>query len=92
MNGIDPATLDRLPLEGIDKVTFYKRDELTTDLICCDVEIGGQTWFFHEEVQGWDLLLGHVGQLPDFRRDWYESVAQPPFKQKETVAYAKPTI
>lgn len=41
-----PADIrERLPLTDIQKVTFYKRDELTTDLICCDVEVCGQTCF-----------------------------------------------
>jgi len=38
---IDQDTIDQLPLENIDRVAFYKRDELTTDLICCDVERRG---------------------------------------------------
>jgi hypothetical protein len=61
---IDAATLARLPLGAIDRVTFYKRDEITTDLICCDVEADGQAWFFHEEVEGWDLLMTHLERLP----------------------------
>lgn len=48
---ITAATLDELPLDRIDKVRFYKRDEIAADLICCDVEIGGRTFFFHEEAK-----------------------------------------
>ena len=43
MDRIDSAMIDRLPLERISAVTFYKRDELATDLICCDVEADGLT-------------------------------------------------
>jgi hypothetical protein len=57
---ISAELLDRLPLVEIDQVTFYKRDEVTTDLICCDVEIRGKTWSFHEELVGWELLLQHL--------------------------------
>lgn len=86
---IDQGTIDQLPLECIDRVAFYKRDELTTDLICCDVEIGGQARWFHEEQQGWDLLLRHLEQLPGFRIDWLAKVFQPPFERCETVAYIR---
>jgi hypothetical protein len=87
MDRIDSATIARLPLERIDAVTFYKRDELCTDLICCDVEIGGLSWFFHEEAEGWDLLLRHLERLPGFRTDWYQAVAQPPFASCITTAF-----
>lgn len=78
---------EQLPLADIQKVTFYKRDELTTDLICCDVEARGQTWFFHEEAEGWDEFLRYLERLPTFRKDWYEAVVQPPFAASETVAF-----
>ena len=42
MAAIDAELLARLPLTQIDKVTFYKRDEVTTDLICCDVAVGDE--------------------------------------------------
>ncbi len=80
---------ERLPLDGIEKVTFFKRDEITTDLICCEVVAAGQTWFFHEDLPAWDTLLRHLEQLPGFRADWYAAVAQPPFAACETVAYER---
>ena len=90
MNEIGPTLLDQLPLEQIEAVIFYKRDELTTDLICCDVRIAGKTWFFHEEMKGWDLLIKHFAQLPGFRSDWYAAVAHPPFARNTTVAFLRP--
>ena len=86
---IDQSTIARLPLGAIDRVTFYKRDELTTDLICCDVAIRGQTLLFHEEAVGWEVLLRHLEQLPGFKRDWYESVVQLPFATCETLAFER---
>jgi hypothetical protein len=78
-----------LPLTDIQKVTFYKRDEVTTDLICCDVEVAGQVWFFHEDAEGWDALVRHLERLPRFREDWYEAVVQPPFSANETIAFTR---
>ena len=79
----------QLPLADIQKVRFFKRDELTADLICCEVEIGGRVWFFHEEAEGWDALVRHLEQLPGFRADWYQTVVQPPFAPNETIAYIR---
>ena len=89
MATIDAEVLTQLPWAGIDKVTFYKRDEITTDLICCDVMVGDKVWTFHEELLGWDLLIDHLQQLPSFRGDWFTSVSRPPFAASETVAFER---
>jgi hypothetical protein len=84
---ITAAILSELPLLKIDAVVFYKRDEITTDLICCDVEVLGRVWTFHEEASGWTELIAHLSALPGFRADWYEAVVHPPFATSETVAF-----
>ena len=66
---------------------FYKRDEITTDLICCDVDVAGRVWTFHEETAGWEGLIAHLTGLPGFQTDWYAGVVDPPFALSETVAY-----
>lgn len=85
----DAFLRDRLPVGQIDSVTFYKRDEVTTDLICCDVEVAGECWSFHEEMEGWDLLTKHLEQLPGFRRDWYAAVVKPPFAEPDGRFHAR---
>jgi hypothetical protein len=86
---IDADLLAELPLTEVAKLTFYKRDELTMDLICCDVLVGGQTWTFHEELVGSDLLIDHLQGLSTFRGDWFAAVSQPPFSTSETVAFSR---
>jgi hypothetical protein len=83
---ITPAILTQLPLSDIDAVLFYKRDEITTDLICCEVEVKGCVWTFNEEAGGWQELIAHLSLLPGFRGDWYEAVVNLPFEASETVA------
>lgn len=82
-----PAVLSRLPLSDVRAVVFYKRDEITTDLICCDVEVAGHVWSFNEEAAGWPDLIAHLSVLPGFRADWYEAVVSPPFATAETIAF-----
>jgi hypothetical protein len=89
MTAIDADLLAQVPLKEIGKVTFYKRDELTTDLICFDVLVGDEVWTFHEELDGWDLLIDHLEGLPGFRGDWFAAVSQPPFAMCETVAFSR---
>lgn len=89
MTVIDADVLTQLPLADIDRVTFFKRDELTADLIFCKVAIGANCWTFHEELTGWSLLLNHLRQLPNFRCDWFSEVVQPPFDPCETDAFVR---
>ena len=89
MTGIDAKLLARLPLADIGKVTFHKRDEITTDLICCNVVVGEKVWTFHEELVGWDMLIEHLRGLPSFRDDWFAAVSLPPFATSETVAFRR---
>ena len=89
MVSITPDILSQVPLREIDAVVFYKRDEITTDLICCDVEVAGCVWTFHEEASGWKDLIAHLAGLPGFRTDWYADVVNPPFAASETAAYRR---
>jgi hypothetical protein len=59
MASIDADLLGKLPLTDVTKVTFYKRDELTTDLIRCDVLLGDEVWSFDEELVGCTQYRGH---------------------------------
>ena len=83
-NGLKHFTLDE-----VAKVTFYKRDEVTADLICCDVVVGGRIWTFHEDRSDWSALVQHLAKLPGFRGDWFDAVSQPPFATCEFVAFSQ---
>lgn len=65
--------LPPLASDDIQEVAFFKRDELTTDLVCCEIAVsnknGVETWFFHEEASGWGEVLKLVERLPGFDRD-----------------------
>lgn len=81
--------LSSISLSSIDKVTFNKRDEITTDLICCEVLVANQIWTLHEDMPGWDAIIAHLGGLPGFREDWFAAVSQPAFQPCETVAFER---
>ena len=78
-----------LPLDVILEVVFFKRDEITTDLICCEVTTSGDVWHFHEDWPGWRSLITHLEALPGWRADWLAGVSQPPFAHSRTVAFKR---
>ena len=80
-------------LSQVHEIVFYKRDEITTDLICCEISISsdppGQVLFFHEEMPNWQELIDRVSELPNFDMKWFEKVVQPPFQEQRTIAYRR---
>ncbi len=89
MQAIDRTILNELPLNSISKVEIYKRDEITTDLISCDVFLGEKYYSFHEEMAGWEKLLDHLAELPGFEEDWRNSVVLPAFDECRTIAFER---
>jgi len=81
-------------LDEVRKVTFFKRDQITVDLICCDIEVdtpeGFVTWFNHEYDESWQLWIEQLGTLPEFDSDWFSRVSQPAFAPSVSVAYERP--
>ena len=85
--------LQKCNLDNIIKVEFFKRDELTTDLLCCEILTSGtkcnETWFFHEESTQWENVLALVNQLPNFDTKWREKVVHPVFAENRTTAFIR---
>ena len=81
--------LAQISISEIDRVSFFKRDEIKPDLICCELQIGDKTWLFHEEEEIWEILLEQLGQLEGFNTNWREDVVDPPFESNPTVAYER---
>ena len=84
--------IDLPPLGSIDRVTFWKRDELTTDLICCEVATSGKASTFHEEMPEWSSLIERLEALNGFRADWFAQVFQPPFQPTPFLAYSRSVL
>lgn len=89
MQNVAEILLTELPLVEISRVEFFKRDEITTDLICCEITVGDSHFLFHEDMTGWELLLEHLARLPGFTADWRDSVVLPPFAECRTVAFSR---
>ena len=76
-------------LNDVNRVKFFKRDELTTDLICCEFSANGCHWTYHEEMDEWEALVSELRALPGFISNWFEQVSQPAFATSEFVAYER---
>jgi hypothetical protein len=76
-------------LQAVERVEFFKRDELTTDLLCCEVTTDGHCFFFHEELSDWPELIAKLEGLKDFRKNWFSQVSQPPFEECRYVAFKR---
>jgi hypothetical protein len=76
-------------LSAVSRVEFCKRDELTTDLICCDVTVGDAVHFRQEEAPDWDQFLRELQELSGFDCDWCANVFEPAFAECRTIAFQR---
>ena len=76
--------------DEIARIAIYKRDEITTDLVCFEVTLAsGDVLTLHEEMPGFDDWATSLEQLAGFDADWRDKVIQPPFAANEIVAYSR---
>lgn len=82
-----------ISISAVTSIIFFKRDEITTDLICCEVTVTGvegtQTYLFHEDLPYFDELITQFETLDGFDMKWREKVVLPPFAENRTVAYER---
>lgn len=93
-NGIAIVTAkstDAVSLDEVRVIVAYKLDELTNDLVCCDIVTGAadgeQIRTIHEELLGFDAAMKAFEALPGFDRQWRDAVVSPPFATNRTVIY-----
>ena len=79
--------------DDVVRVRAYKRDDLTVDTICLDIEVrDGGRWSLNEEAPGWeDFLEAAERALPGMRpfATWFASVSRPPFAASEMVVFER---
>lgn len=84
---------DAVSLDEINAVVVYKLDEITTDLVCCDIVTGvgdgEQIRTIHEELPGFDLAMARLEALPAFNQTWRDEVTLPPFTTNRTTIYSR---
>ncbi len=77
-------------LAKVIRVEFYKRDELTTDLIGCDILTPDGVISAHEDMPYWDELIRKLEFLGGFDVEWFSQISQPAFALAKYVAFERP--
>ena len=79
----------------IERITVFKRDMFTVDLICLCADFAGDKEIeLDEDMPGWNAL---IDVLPTHllgckqREDWFATVAYPPFAPNPTEIYRRQT-
>ena len=75
--------------DAITAVGAFKKDELTTDLVCVEIEFAepgtrhedgrGSVLLIHEQMPGFDEVMRRMEGLPDFQANWRSAVCREPF-------------
>ena len=77
--------------QEIEEVTAFKRDLITTDLICIEIRThDDRVMEFNEEVAGFEPCLEEMQRnLHGFDTRWHEKVVKPAFAANKTVLFSK---
>ena len=72
----------------IDKLTGYKFDQITIDVICLKIDAKEKTAIVTEDFKGWrDFMNTLLTKFAEIDKKWEEIIARPPFERNETVLY-----
>lgn len=86
-----PDGVDKVFLENVRAVAAYKRDEITVDSVCCDIETASQNGpmlrTINEDMIGFHEAMAKLEELPGFYRYWRETIILPAFVQNYTELY-----
>ena len=78
-------------LDAVERVEFFKRDQVTTDLMCCEIALRDSRFLeWNEDMSDWPAIIASLEGLPGFDRDWFARVSQPPFEPSCHLAYQRP--
>lgn len=82
-------------LSSVGRVEFFKRGEVTTNLICCEIALTGKTdagdvIFAHEDMPHWEELIRKLEFLGGFDVEWFSHVSQPPSAEYRYLAFERP--
>ena len=72
----------------INKLTGYKFDQITMDVICLKIDANGKTVTVTEDFNEWrDFMNTLLTKFSTIDKNWEEVIAKPPFERNETVLY-----
>ncbi len=81
-----------LEWSSVASVHTYKRDLVTTDLICLGIESDQGVWEVHEGMDGYEDFLAHFHAQLEVSPEWVLSVMLPAFETNLTQIYpSQPT-
>jgi hypothetical protein len=76
----------------VRRATAFKRDLLTTDLVCISLDLSSRTVEFNEEMTGWTSVveaLHHVLPGAHPYSEWWPAVVKPAFEGCSTTIFER---
>lgn len=77
---------------AITRITAYKRDLLTTDLLCLLIEADGAASEVNEEVPGFDVIDDALESELGVAPDWKRGVVFPAFHPNPAVIFPRDPV
>lgn len=91
VTGTGRGTPDTVAFDQVQRVTAWKLDRLTTDLVCVEIVSGeapgSLARTLTEDIPGFEALMRRLESLPGFDADWRAKVLLPPFRDCRTTIF-----
>jgi hypothetical protein len=71
-------------------INAYKIDQITVDCIVVEIQLAETSITLNEEMKGFMKFMESAStHLPNFKKDWFEVIAFPPFETNFTTIYER---
>jgi hypothetical protein len=91
-----PGTVVHVSWDHVSRISAFKRDEFTTDLLCFGLEFKEadmcNSVVIHEELEGFDNFLNQLENSSlELAPEWRKAVFKQPFEANLTVVFERIT-
>ena len=73
--------VDAVSFDDVRAIVAYRLDEVTSDLLCCDIITGSvddeQIRTIHEDIPGFEATMTRCEVLPGFDKGWRAAALRP---------------
>lgn len=75
--------------DRVRRIVAYKKDILTTDLVCIEFELdGSEAYVAHEELAGFEQLADNMrAAFPNIDPHWFFKVMRPAFERSFMILF-----
>ena len=86
----DGTNISNIKWDEIEKIDAFKRDLITEDQICLEINVNNKQFYCSQDFDGWIEFEKELQiQLTELDKNWFSKVSQPPFEESRVTIFPK---